>query len=281
MITEKNELIKAETRAYRKQKRVRRGTSVQMDNGTGELIVGQEQVIETSIEQAEARQIIDTLARTYRNTVEQYKAWGETAEAAHAHAESTEERCEVARSKPPADLTWWDISVLAAADVEEGMRAWDSVRELADNELLSGMRSARIVSDGSPLERARYIVVRESFRVGWKPQNGIEEAMIEMLAETFSLFQYWTEIAHQRVIRRYDEQRKDVARYEGGGWKSPYQSEVEAVEQAHVMSERYNRMFLRTLRQMRDLRRYTPPVIVNNGGQVNVAANGGQQVNLQ
>jgi hypothetical protein len=40
-------------------------------------------------------------------------------------------------------------------------------------------------------------------------------------------------------------------------------------------------MFLRTLRQMRDLRRYTPPVIVNNGGQVNVAANGGQQVNVQ
>jgi hypothetical protein len=37
---------------------------------------------------------------------------------------------------------------------------------------------------------------------------------------------------------------------------------------------------MRTLRQMRDLRRYAPPVIVNNGGQVNVAANGGQQVNV-
>ena len=34
------------------------------------------------------------------------------------------------------------------------------------------------------------------------------------------------------------------------------------------------------LRQMRDLRRYAPPVIVNNGGQVNVATDGGQQVNI-
>ncbi|MDQ3805489.1 MAG: hypothetical protein M3416_16880 [Acidobacteriota bacterium] len=50
-----------------------------------------------------------------------------------------------------------------------------------------------------------------------------------------------------------------------------------ALEQAHQMADRYNRMFLRTLRQMRDLRRY-PSVIVNNGGQVNVAQN---QVNVQ
>jgi hypothetical protein len=36
---------------------------------------------------------------------------------------------------------------------------------------------------------------------------------------------------------------------------------------------------LSVLRQMRDLRRYAPSVIVNNGEQVNVAANGGQQWN--
>jgi hypothetical protein len=36
-------------------------------------------------------------------------------------------------------------------------------------------------------------------------------------------------------------------------------------------------MFLRTLRALRDLRRWGSPVIVQNAGQVNV---GGQQVNL-
>jgi len=39
-------------------------------------------------------------------------------------------------------------------------------------------------------------------------------------------------------------------------------------------------MFLRTLRRLRDLRHYSPPVIVNSGGQVNVAIDGGQQVNI-
>jgi hypothetical protein len=36
-------------------------------------------------------------------------------------------------------------------------------------------------------------------------------------------------------------------------------------------------MFLRTLRALRDLRRYAPPVIVQNAGQVNI---GQKQVNV-
>ena len=47
------------------------------------------------------------------------------------------------------------------------------------------------------------------------------------------------------------------------------------------MADRYQRMYMRTLRQMRDLRRYSSPVMIENAGQVNVAADGGQQVNVQ
>jgi hypothetical protein len=36
-----------------------------------------------------------------------------------------------------------------------------------------------------------------------------------------------------------------------------------------------------TLRQMRELRRYQVPVKINNPKQVNIAADGGQQVNVQ
>jgi uncharacterized protein YggE len=52
---------------------------------------------------------------------------------------------------------------------------------------------------------------------------------------------------------------------------------ADAIDQAHRLADGYNRQFLRVLRQLRDLRRYAPPVIVNNGGQVNVA---NQQVNV-
>ena len=53
--------------------------------------------------------------------------------------------------------------------------------------------------------------------------------------------------------------------------------DAEAIEQAMAMGDRFNRIFLRTLRALRDLRRYAPTVVVQNAGQVNV---GGQQVNV-
>ena len=43
------------------------------------------------------------------------------------------------------------------------------------------------------------------------------------------------------------------------------------------MVDRWNRLFLRTLRQLRDLRRYTPPVVVRNVSQLNIAQ---QQMNV-
>ena len=43
------------------------------------------------------------------------------------------------------------------------------------------------------------------------------------------------------------------------------------------MGDRFNRLFLRTLRALRDLRRYAPSVTVQNVGQVNI---GQQQVNV-
>ena len=43
------------------------------------------------------------------------------------------------------------------------------------------------------------------------------------------------------------------------------------------MVDRFNRLFLRTLRALRDLRRYAPSVTVQHAAQVNI---GGQQVNM-
>jgi hypothetical protein len=77
-------------------------------------------------------------------------------------------------------------------------------------------------------------------------------------------------------MRVHDAQRDQLKRYEASGWKSPYQSEADAVDQAHRLADGYNRQFLRVLRQLRDLRRYAP-VVIQNAQQVNV---GNQQVNV-
>lgn len=102
--------------------------------------------------------------------------------------------------------------------------------------------------------------------------------MIDMMTIAFSLQMYWSTIAHQRSIEIHHNQENDLNRYKNKGWKSPYQYEAGAVEQAYKLADSYNRQFLRVLRQLRDLRRYSPVIIQNNGGQVNI---GEQQVNVQ
>lgn len=62
-----------------------------------------------------------------------------------------------------------------------------------------------------------------------------------------------------------------------GYWQPPRLGTAEALEQSAAMADRFNRLFLRTLRALRDLRRYAGPVIVQRAAQVNVGA---QQVNV-
>lgn len=87
---------------------------------------------------------------------------------------------------------------------------------------------------------------------------------------------YWSTVAHERAIDIYDDQRESLKRFASSGWKSPYQSEADAIEQAYRLADGHNRQFLRVLRQLRDLRRYAP-VVIQNAQQVNV---GNQQLNV-
>lgn len=63
---------------------------------------------------------------------------------------------------------------------------------------------------------------------------------------------------------------------ESGYYESLHVTTVEAIEQAAVMVDRFNRLFLRTLRQIRDLLQYSTAMVINNPAQVNIA---NQQVN--
>ncbi|GAC1564859.1 MAG: hypothetical protein NVS2B7_38940 [Herpetosiphon sp.] len=46
--------------------------------------------------------------------------------------------------------------------------------------------------------------------------------------------------------------------------------------QAPAMADRFNRLFLRTIRQLRDVRRYALAMVINIRGQVSIGA---QQIN--
>jgi hypothetical protein len=164
---------------------------------------------------------------------------------------------------------------------------WQLIKDEARKEFESGHRMGAALETTEwqhlPWKRAEFLAIRDSFVEEWKPKGGIELAMIDTMAQAHSEYLYWCEIAHHRATTEgkilysaEDERRAAEAR---GHWIPPRVGEVAAIDHAAQMADRYNRLFLRTLRQLRDLRRYSMPVTINNPGQVNIAADGGRQVN--
>ena len=236
---------------------------------------------EISVEQAEARQLVAEMAQSFIGTIKFYNSeWvGKTySESVESNKEFAEWRRGAVENPAVEEIQWRHLAAVAEKNIEDGYKLWLRIRESAADELASGSLTGKVVGNTSePYERAQYLAIRDSFADEWQPRGGIESAMIDMLTVAFSLQMYWTTIAHKRVLQLHDAQKKDLNRYESKGWKSPYQYEADAIEQAHRLADGYNRQFLRVLRQLRDLRRYSPVVIQNNGGQVNVGA---QQVNV-
>lgn len=266
----------ARRRERRETSRRRVGVAISVRED-GERREVERETVTTNAE-ADARMLAARIAPTFESAVAFYAECGMDKETARKHATDDEEsQAEAARKCPPKEQSWGRLGALARADFGEAVAVWLRVMDFAFDELETGIRSAEVTGNTSPLERARFLAVRDRFIDEWQPRGGIEAALVDMLAQCFSLYLYWTFISHTRAVETQDSMRKELKRYEDGGWKVPFQSAADAIEQAHMMADRYNRMFLRTLRQMRDLRRYAPPVIVNNGGQVNVAS---QQVNV-
>jgi hypothetical protein len=108
----------------------------------------------------------------------------------------------------------------------------------------------------------------------WQPANGIERVLIDTLAQAQSMYLEWLELLHQRTSTEATSERSKIEREQR--WEPPRLHYSEAIEEAATMVDRWNRLFLRTLRHLRDLRRYTPSVVVGNVGQLNIAQ---QQMN--
>lgn len=234
-------------------------------------------------ERAEGLQLVREMASAFASTIEFYKSEMGGAKTDGEAYQETLQRNEWRRScvegLEPEKISWTHLAAIAEDDVNDSLKVWARIRDAADDELESGRRAAQVAGSRSePYAIAQFLAIRDAFADQWQPNGGIESAMIDMLTIAFSLQMYWSTVAHQRSIQTHNEQEKELHRYESKGWKSPYQHEAAAVEQAYKLSDSYNRQFLRVLRQLRDLRRYSPVIIQNNGGQVNI---GEQQVNMQ
>lgn len=195
-----------------------------------------------------------------------------------------------------------DLAELNSFSRAMAQNTWELIKRSAQEEFESGHLAACAFEPVDYMKeawtRARYLGLRESFAQEWQPRGGIELSMIDAMAQAFFQLQYWTE---QTVKRARTQPREEAYEYQKwkqyqreaktdswkyGHWDIPYVREQEAVEDAAAMADRWQRMYFRAVRQLRDWRRYTPQVTINNpqqvniGEQVNVAADGGQQVNV-
>jgi len=172
---------------------------------------------------------------------------------------------------------------------------WESMKRQGRAEFESGHGAANAVLPIGFMRDAwsvaRYLGLRESFLDEWHPKGGIELSLIDMLAQAFFQWQYWLEQTIKRSQTREREEHPEYQKWqrlrnesyekswEDGFWLRPTVSEQQAIDHAVQTADRWNRIYMRTLRQLRDLRRYAP-VTINNPNQVNIANDGGQQVNL-
>ncbi len=201
------------------------------------------------------------------------------------HAEA-QERAEVrhdaafrqrAIKASPDQVTYSALQDLANHDPAQALAAWQRVKAAARDELMSGHRAAQAMEFAgvtNAWQRAQFLAIRSAFLEEWQPTNGGERLLVDMLAQAYASWTSWLE--QLQVYTTAETERQKHKLKQDGYYDAPRVTTAEAIEQAASMADRFNRLFLRTLRQLRDLRRYVPAVTIQNAGQVNI---GQQQIN--
>jgi hypothetical protein len=199
---------------------------------------------------------------------------------AEAFARATEapaEHLERILDSPPDQLTWCELYTVGRSDPERATALWEGVKQAALEELQTGHRAAQAVEGTNPVawQRAQFLALRNDLAAQWQPRNGIERQLLDTAAQAQAGYLHWLHVLTVRTS--LESHTNDRRHQEEAKWLPPRQSDADAIDQAAAMVDRFNRIFLRTLRALCDLRRRGGPVIVQNGGQLNVAQ---QQVNV-
>ncbi len=201
------------------------------------------------------------------------------------------------RSYPLNIIGFVDLLPLMTIAPRMAEEFWDNMKVDALMEFESGHLASKALMPVSYMRTAWnaacYLGLRASLKHEWQPRGGIELSLIDMMAQAYLQFQHWLK---ESVLRsqtserqlhpdyvhwqRMKKPKEKVFGFLDGYWYRPFVSELTAIEHAAQMADRWNRIYMRTLRNLRDLRRYSVPVTINNPQQVNIAADGGQQVNV-
>lgn len=225
---------------------------------------------------SEAVPLAQELARAHARLVRQLREQHalSTPEAARrAERMTNAEVIERYAEGPSESLTWHSLDAIARHDAPLAAEVWERLRAEAREELVSGHRAARVVESGEAncLTRARFLAIRDELTSDWHPTTGQERILIDTMAQAIATQEHW--LRRMMLLDSLENDSEEPSEY-----KTPRLPTATAIEQAANMVDRFNRIFMRALRQLRDLRRYTAQVIVKNAGQVNM---GNGQFNVE
>lgn len=188
------------------------------------------------------------------------------------------------KNAPSDQISWFDLAHLAEHSRDAWKEQWELIKADAKAEIESGHRAADVVSTGfdfGPLSHARFLAVRDALRCEWQPLSGSESFLIDSLAQIQIGWEMWLGRHLMRAqMESYsvnEAERRTESRHGGRYWPERIE-EKESLELSANMADRFNKMYIRTLRTLRDLKRMSPQVVVQNAAQINV---GQQQLNVQ
>lgn len=173
------------------------------------------------------------------------------------------------RSVDVEDVSWWRLATEAGKDPEAALAFWMRLKAIATSHFATGHRTASASSyDDTPWRRAQFLAVRDLMIEEWQPRGASELILIDSMVQAYTAQLFWMEEFHRRSTAEVKQQSEP-------GWFPPRATVAEAIDQAAAMVDRFNKMYMRALRALRDLRRHSGSIHIQQAGQVNV---GQQQV---
>jgi len=211
------------------------------------------------------------MADEYKGFVKVYRERMEMS-AAEAHERAVEPAddftLEHAMTTTPDQVSWHAISAVGERDPALAQQVWQRLVEQARDDLASGNRAARAIEgyQHAPWDRARFLVLRESLAKEWRPANGIEWMLVDMLAQAFTLYE--ADMQHVMTYMTMEASLNDHQIQKNNKYETPRLTSAEALARVEQGMERYQRMILRVQRALRDQRRYG--LNVGSVGQLNI-----------
>ena len=235
------------------------------------------------MEQTEISELARQLARERERLVRGFQKWHKLGmDEANKQVQEMLERPIGERSKEllerdPEQISWTDLNQLAEQDPERALMVWEEIKQAASDELESGSRASKSLGryGRTPWDRAQFLVIRIAMIEELLPRGGLESILIDTLAQLQTCYFMWLEefvLVSTTEIRKQERDLEET-------WKRRQTDQYIAKEEekAAAMMDRFNRMFMRTLRQLCDLRSYTGQITIGRASQVNI---GEKQINV-